>query len=365
MTVSIQDMLHRSVDSLQFKIVVKLATLLAIVVASRIQAGEIPVNIFVSSALTGQKIHLSKALSNSKDDSQIQLVVFDDESKRTVEESSSKAPQVLKASAGDDVLAYVGRRATLNGGLSQPEGRIGSRWIQISGPPILDAIAQGPNLIVVVPAPGTYQFLLVVAEGGTISEPDSVTLVAVEHPDDVARQKSKLAAPPEPVFEALVVPTVSDTSRDLLVRLTHKALANVPHSPGMAQSLSTLFADVSQKMNLYTNYAEAHQEISRRITDLIDAESVDIQGWNIHVFEPLTQALAIWVRPAGLDLMDKSQWVQPFTPIARSAMTEGLSAISEGFLERTVTKKSAANSLEGKCSESVTTKDRGQPMIRH
>lgn len=145
MTVSIQDMLHRSVDSLQFKIVVKLATFLAIVVASRIQAGEIPVNIFVSSALTGQKIHLSKALSNSKDDSQIQLVVFDDESKRTVEESSSKAPQVLKASAGDDVLAYVGRRATLNGGLSQPEGRIGSRWIQISGPPILDAIAQGPK----------------------------------------------------------------------------------------------------------------------------------------------------------------------------------------------------------------------------
>ena len=229
--------------ALQFQIVAKTATVFIIIILNNVKAAELASNIFVSLPVIGQKIHLSKSI----DDPEIQLVAFDEE---------VKFPS-LKASAGDDVLAYVGRRATLNGGLSQPEGRIGSRWIQISGPPVLDAVAQGPNLIVVVPAAGTYQFLLVVAEAGIISEPDSVTLVAVDHPEDVARQQAKQASPP--------APTESVAPRDLIVRLTRKVLGEVPHSLGIANSLSELFADISQKMNLYTNYAEAHQEMSRRI----------------------------------------------------------------------------------------------------
>jgi hypothetical protein len=321
----IKNIWRQCAQTLQFQIVVKMATVFIIIISNNVKAAELPSNIFVSLPVIGQKIHLSKSI----DDPEIQLVAFDEE---------VKFPS-LKASAGDDVLAYVGRRATLNGGLSQPEGRIGSRWIQISGPPILDAVAQGPNLIVVVPAAGTYQFLLVVAEAGIISEPDSVTLVAVDHPEDVARQQAKQASPP--------APTESVAPRDLIVRLTRKVLGEVPHSLGIANSLSELFADISQKMNLYTNYAEAHQEMSRRITDLIDAESVDMQVWNSRVFEPLTQALSTWVRPAGLDLTDKSQWVQPFSPIARSTMASGLSAISEGFLERPPIKKVSASPLQG------------------
>jgi len=317
----IKNIWRHCAHALQFQIVVKTTTVLIIIISNNVKAAELPSNIFVSPPVISQKIHLSKSI----DDSEIQLVAFDDEVKF----------QSLKASAGDDVLAYVGRRATLNGGLSQPEGRVGSRWIQISGPPVLDAVAQGTNLIVVVPAAGTYQFLLVVAEAGIISEPDSVTLVAVDHPEDVARQQAKQASPP--------APTESVAPRDLIVRLTRKVLGEVPHSSGIANSLSELFADIAQKMNLYTNYEEAHQEMSRRITDLIDAESVDMQVWNSRVFEPLTQALSTWVRPAGLDLTDKAQWVQPFSPIARSTMASGLSAISEGFLEGSPSKKASAS----------------------
>ena len=317
----LENMWRHWAQTLQFQIVVKTATVFVIVMTSNVKAAELPSNAFVSLPVIGQKNHLSKSI----DDSKVQLVAFDEELKSAGGVSASTKSQVLKASAGDDVLAYVGRRATLNGGLSQPEGRVGSRWIQISGPPVLDAVAQGPNLIVVVPAAGTYQFLLVVAEAGIISEPDSVTLVAVDHPEDVARQQAKQASSPEP--------TESVAPRDLLVRLTRKVAGEVPHPSRITDSLSELFADIAQKMNLYTNYAEAHQEMSRRITDLIDAESVDMQVWNSRVFEPLTQALSTWVRPAGLDLTDKSQWVQPFSPIARSAMASGLLAISEGFLE--------------------------------
>ncbi|MFM7129759.1 MAG: hypothetical protein ACKO0V_10420, partial [bacterium] len=40
----------------------------------------------------------------------------------------------LKADAGDDVLSFVGHRATLNGGQSVPARQVGVRWIQIAGP---------------------------------------------------------------------------------------------------------------------------------------------------------------------------------------------------------------------------------------
>ena len=328
---ALENMWSHCAQKLQFQIVVKTATVFVIVMTSNVKAAELPSNAFVSLPVIGQKNHLSKSFADPK----VQLVVFDEELKSAGGVSASTKSQVLKASAGDDVLAYVGRRATLNGGLSQPEGRVGSRWIQISGPPVLDAVAQGPNLIVVVPAAGSYQFLLVVAEAGMISEPDSVTLVAVDHPEDVARQQAKQASPP--------APTESVAPRDLLVRMTRKVAGEVPHPSRITDSLSELFADIAQKMNLYTNYAEAHQEMSRRITDLIDAESVDMQVWNSRVFEPLTQALSTWVRPAGLDLTDKAQWVQPFSPIARSTMASGLLAISEGFLEGSPSKKASAS----------------------
>lgn len=244
------------------------------------------------------------------------------------------APVDLKANAGDDVLAFVGRKATLNGGQSLPSGRVGVRWIQVAGPAVQEAFEQGPNLVVIPPAAGVYQFLLVVAEGGRISEPDSVTLTAVEHPEAPVLQQVKASQPPrlQPVDGAVEAPVAKPgTSRDLMVQLAGKTLQDVPHSAGMGGALGELFSDISGRMDLYSNYAEAQQEISRRITALLEAESADTTAWNRKVFEPLTAALGLWLRPAGLELTDPAQWAAPLGPVARQSLADGLAAFAEGF----------------------------------
>lgn len=232
-----------------------------------------------------------------------------------------------KAAAGDDVLAYAGRRATLNGAMSQPIGRIGVRWIQVSGPAIREAFSQGPNLVVVPPEPGVYQFLLVVAEGGRISEPDSVILTAVAHPEDEARRKAAMIAPaPAP---APAEPQVS--SRELFVKLSSAAIGKIPHKSETAEALAEVFRDVSAKMSLYGSYSEAHQELSRRITAAIDGDLADASVWNRQVFEPLTAALSAWVAPTGMDPANAKLWTLPLSDPARTRLADGLLIISEGF----------------------------------
>lgn len=238
-----------------------------------------------------------------------------------------------KAIAGDDVLAYAGRRATLNGGMSQPAGRIGLRWIQISGPQIHEAFAQGPNLVVVPPEPGVYQFLLVVAESGQISEPDSVILTAVAHPEDEARRKAAMTAPPAQTSqtEASNANQPKPTNRELFARLASAAVAKVPYRPETVDALAEVFGDVSAKMSLYGSYSEAQQELSRRITTAIDGDTADAATWNRQVFEPLTAALSAWVAPTGMDPGNARLWTLPLTEPARTRLADGLKVIAEGF----------------------------------
>jgi hypothetical protein len=274
--------------------------------------------------------------------------------------SEAPAKESLKAHAGDDVLAFVGRKATLNGGQSQPAGRVGVRWIQIAGPAVQEAFEQGPNLIVIPPVAGVYQFLLVVAEGGRISEPDSVTLTALEHPEGPGQSPLKSSQPPQlqPVEApppSVRTATAPQTTRELMVKLAAKTLQDVPHSAGMGGALAELFGEIAQRMSLYSNYAEAQQEISRRITALLEAESADIGAWNHKVFEPLTAALGLWVRPAGLELTDPSHWSAPLGPVARQSLADGLAAIAEGFEG----KSPAAVQIDSATPEPIAAKDVG------
>lgn len=316
--------------------------------SSHLHAGERAKNVFLTLPVTKQS-EAVKTKPRSYADPAFHPASFEAEAGSAKAEGSSKPDNTtLKANAGDDVLAFVGSKATLNGGQSQPAGRVGVRWIQISGPPVQEAFEQGPNLVVVPPAAGVYQFLLVVAEGGRISEPDTVTLTAVEHPEaearhqqaeiDVKRQAEVRQAAAEsvttarpPMFEPVSKP---ETNRELMARLAAKALRDVPHSAGMGASLAELFSDISEKMSLYSNYAEAQQELSRRIMALLEAESADVPAWNRKVFEPLTVALSLWVRPAGLELADPTQWTAPLGPVARRSLADGMAAFAEGFREK-------------------------------
>lgn len=243
--------------------------------------------------------------------------------------------ELLKADAGDDVLSFVGRRATLNGGQSMPAGQVGVRWIQIAGPQVKEAYLQGPNLVVVPPEPGVYQFLLVVAQGNQISEPDHVTLTAVEIPAELRAKEPQptvpAAAPAEPAKLPETAAEVPVSNEELMARLAHQAVVNLPRSAEMAPPLARLFSDVAGKMPLYASYAEANEELSRRIGQLFTDTQADSVVWSTQVFEPLTAALALWARASGIDLRDRGQWQVPMTPSQRVTIGDGLMAFARGL----------------------------------
>ena len=83
----------------------------------------------------------------------------------------------LKAECGQDQIATVGNWVTLSGERSTPAGRIGYRWIQLSGPLPKNINEDGDRLMFLPTEEGTYEFALVVAEGNRISVPDFVLVV--------------------------------------------------------------------------------------------------------------------------------------------------------------------------------------------
>jgi hypothetical protein len=267
-------------------------------------------------------------------DGQIRRASGDGEEKNRQNEIRSDSDrQPLRADAGDDVLSFVGRRATLNGGQSLPAGQVGVRWIQISGPMVKEAYLQGPNLVVIPPEAGVYQFLLVVAMGNQISEPDHVTLTAVEIPAEL-KQKSPVAnentpnQPAKPTEEPAAQPV---SNEELMSRLAFQSIRNLPGSAEMAQPLAQLFSDVASKMSLYASYSEANEELSRRIGLLINDTRADSQAWTTHIFEPLTAALALWTQTSGLNLRDRKQWQQPLSQVQRDSIRDGLMAFARGL----------------------------------
>ena len=102
-----------------------------------------------------------------------------------------------RADAGDDLIGLVGRRVTLNGRSSTPAGRIGFRWFQVEGPPVNIRAEVGDVLTFLPEEPGTYRFALVVAEAGSISEPDFATVLIVAEAPGIGRAPAVPArAPP-------------------------------------------------------------------------------------------------------------------------------------------------------------------------
>ncbi len=81
----------------------------------------------------------------------------------------------LKADAGDDQAAKVGRKVVLNGVRSEPRGQIRYRWLQAGGPRVALKGGDGPTATFVPASTGTYRFALVVSSpGGAMSEPATV-----------------------------------------------------------------------------------------------------------------------------------------------------------------------------------------------
>ena len=239
--------------------------------------------------------------------------------------SSGAGPIDLTADAGDDLIGMVGQQVTLNGGRSEPRGRVGFRWIQTGGPAVRFKLEEGYIHSFVPPVPGVYRFSLVVASGSTISAPDEVVVrvgsglaervTTRDAIDDAKTPKTPQAIPIQEVARA--------------------GLAAIRGGGDLAEPLAKVFEDTAHRMGVYQTYAEAFSEMSRRFEELLPTEPTRRQRWMDRVFQPLTARTLEVLRAEGLELLRADGPEATLDEAQKAALAEQFQLIAEGF--RTVT----------------------------
>lgn len=219
----------------------------------------------------------------------------------------------LVADAGDDQRVIVGRQVTLNGMRSEPRGRVGFRWIQTGGPAVRLKLEDGYIFSFVPEEPGLYRFTLLVAAGGVISGPASVEVWAAPH------------AGFAPTAASGAVATGAPTAA-----LLRSALQLAPDGPRNAAALAELFGRIAQRMELYTNYAEVHQELSRELEAIVPSDPTRRRVWIETVFQPLSGRLvdAMWAE--GLDLRRPEARTAVLTNSRKARLAELFQEMAEG-----------------------------------
>jgi hypothetical protein len=230
----------------------------------------------------------------------------------------------LRADAGDDQIAVVGRQITLNGSRSEPRGKIGYRWIQTGGPQVRLKIEEGHIFSFVPAEPGTYRFALVVADGGVISQPDEVEVTTAA--------PSASTAPAAPTSRASSLPLPVPAARDpeLLGAFVRSSLARLDGGPALAEAMAETFDNIAGRIGLYRSYEEAFSEMSRRLDAIVPQEPARRAIWIERLFVPVTSRLVEEMRKEGLDLSSATGRAAPMTETQRSRMADVFRAIGEG-----------------------------------
>ena len=225
----------------------------------------------------------------------------------------------LRADAGDDQIALVGRQVTLNGGRSEPTGEIGCRWIQTGGPTTRLKLEDGAIFAFTPTAPGVYRFALVVAAGSEISTPDEVIVTVgggarIGGPAGVASPGDAIVPEPAPTHE-----------------VARSALASLRGGPEAAEPLASLFEAAADRMDLYSSYADAFSEMSRRLEEILPADPAHHAVWIERLFNPLSAQTVEVMRIEGLDLRLPDARAASLTTAQKAALAEHFRLIAEGF----------------------------------
>lgn len=222
----------------------------------------------------------------------------------------------LKADAGDDQLALVGRRVTLNALRSEPHGAIGFRWIQVAGPEAILAVEQGPIYSFVPAAPGLHRFALVVAKGGMISAPDFVEV-----------HVGQLAAPPAPAAAPASTPEPAPSPGQFAAA----TLTGLPGGLVAAGPLAAAFEDSAARVDLYQSYEELYVELARRLEPILPTDPATRAAWERTLFVPLTGHLTEALRRRGLDLRTAEGLKAPWNDDIRRELSGQFREIAAGF----------------------------------
>ncbi|MDB5352173.1 MAG: hypothetical protein JWN86_3420 [Planctomycetota bacterium] len=190
---------------------------------------------------------------------------------------SGPAPAVPVARAGGDRTGVVGRRLNLDGGRSLPEGRVGYRWLQISGPTPSENVSEGSSLSFVPTTSGTYRFALLVGLESRVSEPDFVTVEVSNDPK---------------------IPPAGPTP---LAQWFSGAVSPIPRGAETAGQVADVFEAIAQRVPLYTSYSQLQTELTRRLDVVVPSDPTIRNAWAQRVFLPLSQVTAAELLATGID----------------------------------------------------------------
>jgi hypothetical protein len=207
------------------------------------------------------------------------------------------------ADAGDPVQGIVGRPIRLDGSKSEPRGQILYKWIALAGPDAqpLRLEQDGVSAKFTPRVAGLYRFLLVVASGKAISDPDAVDV--------------QVSPPPPPSID----------------QVAKESLKAVEGGPAASRALGEAFEDLAGRMDLYRTYADVQLEMSQRLEVIVPGDSRKRSAWAERVFVPLTSRLVEGLRAEGLDLIQIGGPAVPMSEAQKARLASMLRGISEGF----------------------------------
>ncbi len=211
----------------------------------------------------------------------------------------------LKADAGDDQAARVGRLVVLNGVRSEPKGRLKFRWIQAGGPKVALKATDGPTCSFVPAAPGLYQFALVVATaGGALSEASTVGVTVT----GTARAAASAGA--------------AESQAMAIDELARSSLASIEGGPRYADDLSRVFDTVADRMDTFKTYLDAAGEMTRRLDSVVPRDKDRRAVWVEQLFTPLMAKVAAGMKSEGVDLTQPEAQGKPLTKGQRARLAE-------------------------------------------
>ena len=208
--------------------------------------------------------------------------------------------QGFKADAGDDQSARVGRRVVLNGVRSEPRGNLRYRWVQSAGPKAILKASDGPTATFVPSLPGTYQFTLIVATPrGELSEPSVVTVTVG------ASVRASTDAPPMAIDE-----------------LARVSVASIEGGSKYAEDISKTFDTVADGIDSFKTFAEAINEMTRRLDSVVPRDKDRRAVWIDQLFSPVMAKVVVGMKTEGIDLTQPEAQAKPLTKPQKARLAE-------------------------------------------
>ena len=227
----------------------------------------------------------------------------------------SDNPADLRAEAGSDQTAVVGRRVILDGKASEPRGRIRYRWVQLGGPNVTDLTTTGSACSFVPQAIGDYKFgLLVIGGTGLVSEISPVTI----------HTRGARSAGVGPVAAL----TDTDAALD---EFSRRAVKSIRGGDQFAPALAEAFDSVAGQVDAHKTYFAAASDLTRQLDAILPGDTDRREDWIKRFFQPWTSRIAEAMRPTGVDLSTSEGQEKPLTRAQRSRLTSELRFTAAGL----------------------------------